>query len=197
MRVLLAYDGSNGATQAADIVASAAWPEDSLIRVVSVIQPVVMPMHRPWADDAIDAAITARAGDRNAEVVRRLKGSQLSVEGAVLRGRSATVMIDEARTFAADLIVMGSRGQGQIAALLLGSVSAEVIDHVRCPILVARAPTIKQVVFATDESPSARAAESIVAEWRLFEALSGARRVVPQLGHPAVRIPRPVGRLVR
>lgn len=121
MRVLLAYDGSNGATQAADIVASAAWPEDSLIRVVSVIQPVVMPMHRPWADDAIDAAITARAGDRNAEVVRRLKGSQLSVEGAVLRGRSATVMIDEARTFAADLIVMGSRGQGQIAALLPSS----------------------------------------------------------------------------
>jgi nucleotide-binding universal stress UspA family protein len=183
MRVLLAYDGSNGATQAADIVASAAWPEDSLIRVVSVIEPVVMPMHRPWADDAIDA-VTALAGDRNAEVVMRLKGSQPSVEGTVLRGRPATVIIDEARTFAADLIVMGSRGQGLIASLLLGSVSAEVIDHVRCPILVARAPTIKQVVLATDESSSARAAESIVAEWSMFEALPIRVVSVAHVDHP-------------
>lgn len=171
MRVLVAYDGSNGATEAVAVVASAAWPKDSLVRVVSVIEPVVMPMHGPWADDAFDAAIAAQAGDRNAEVVRRLKVPQRSVDGAVLRGRPATVIIDEARTFAADLIVIGSRGQGPIASLLLGSVSTEVIDHAPCPVFVARAPTVRQVVFATDESPSALAAESLVAEWPIFDGL--------------------------
>ena len=56
--------------------------------------------------------MAAEVDDRNAEVVRRLEVPKLSVACAMLRGRPATLIIDEPRTFAADLIVMGSRGQG-------------------------------------------------------------------------------------
>lgn len=172
MRVLVAYDGSDGATKAVDLVGSAAWPSASLIRVVTVVEPNVVPSRAPWRNEAMVTLASTEDADRNAEAVRRLRSPDRSVEGAVLHGRPATVVVDEAHTFGADVIVMGSRGRGQIASLLLGSVSAEVTDQAGCPVLIARSPAMTQVVLATDESPSALAAESIVIEWPIFAALS-------------------------
>lgn len=83
----------------------------------------------------------------------------------------ARTIIEDARAFAADLVMVGSRGHGPIASLVLGSVSAEVIDHAPCPVLVARRGSVTRVVFATDGSPSARAAEESVRGWPMFEGL--------------------------
>jgi hypothetical protein len=65
MRVLVGYDGSDGATQPVAFVASAAWPKNSIVRVVSVVEPAVMPMHESGTDGAFDAAMAARAGTGN------------------------------------------------------------------------------------------------------------------------------------
>jgi nucleotide-binding universal stress UspA family protein len=86
----------------------------------------------------------------------------------VVRDRAASAIIDEASAFAADVVIVGSRGHGTIASLLLGSVSSEVVDHAPCPVLVARTGGVSSIVLATDESPSARAAEAVVAEWPIF-----------------------------
>jgi nucleotide-binding universal stress UspA family protein len=140
-----------------------------------VIEPIMMPISGPWDRGAslapeLDAAITAYAHDTMREVVERLGASGTSVEGLVLRGRAASEIIDAARDFRADLVIVGSRGHGSIASLLLGSVSSEVVDHASCPVLVARTATLSQVVFATDESPSAQAAEGLLARWAIFVA---------------------------
>jgi nucleotide-binding universal stress UspA family protein len=94
------------------------------------------------------------------------------------------VIIDEARTLGADLVIMGSRGHGAIASLLLGSVSTEVTDHAPCPVLVARVGTLSQVVFATDESPSALAAESLLAGWPIFDGMPIRVVSVAHVEHP-------------
>jgi nucleotide-binding universal stress UspA family protein len=176
MRVLLAYDGSAGATEAVALAESIGWPSDSSVRVVTVIEPIMMSISGPWDRGAalspeLDAAITDHAHESMREAVQRLGASGCAVEGVVLRGRAASAIIDAARDFRAELVIVGSRGHGTIASLVLGSVSSEVVDHASCPVLVARSTTLSQVLFATDESPSAQAAEAILAGWPIFGEL--------------------------
>lgn len=175
MRVIVAFDGSAAATDAVSLVEAIAWPNDSVLRVVNVIEPVLPisgPLYRGAAlTPEVDDAITAYAHDTLRGVVERLRSPGRSIEGRVLRGRAATAIVEDARDFGADLLVVGSRGHGTIASLLLGSVSSEVVDHTPCPVLVARARDLTRVVFATDGSPSAQAAELILSAWPSFAGL--------------------------
>jgi nucleotide-binding universal stress UspA family protein len=176
MRILLAHDGSSSAAQAAALVQSIAWPADSTVRVVSVVEPTMVAL-TSWAGGVadfsaeVDGQINEYYLGELAETVGRLAGPNRNAESAVLRGRPATAIVDDARTFGADLVVVGSRGHGGIASLLLGSVSAEVVDHAPCPVLVARQPTLSRVVFATDASPSATSAQDLLSRWPIFDGL--------------------------
>lgn len=61
------------------------------------------------------------------------------VERILVRDPSvARTLLDTAK--GADLLVVGSRGHGGFAGLLLGSVSQQCIHHASCPVMVVRAP---------------------------------------------------------
>jgi len=79
------------------------------------------------------------------------------------------VIIDTARAVDADLIALGSRGRGRLGALILGSVSAEVVSHAPMSVLVARSRgPFRRVVLADDGSPAAARAREIVGTWAVF-----------------------------
>lgn len=168
MRVLVAYDGSSGADQAVALTGAVQWPADSAIRIVSVVEPAPLLtaglLFREGAEKP-QAELVAYHEGRVADAVRRVPGS----EGAVRHGRAATVLVDEATALDADIVVLGSRGHGEIASLLLGSVSAEVVDHAPCPVLVARQPAITKIVLTTDGSAPSAAAEDLVAHWPIAD----------------------------
>ena len=75
----------------------------------------------------LEEAITASLNPDEADRVQR----------SVLRGYPTRMLLDAAAD--ADLLVVGSRGRGGMAGLLLGSVSQHVITHARCPVVVVRA----------------------------------------------------------
>ena len=174
MRVLIAFDGSAGAADAVALAQGIAWPDQSRLRIVSVVEPGAwippLPRVPMTAAPVLEPELVAYLEAQQAEMVGRL-ALVGRPEAAILRGRPASAIIDDARDFAADLVIVGSRGHGPIASLVLGSVSAEVVDHAPSPVLVARRETLSRVVVATDDSPSARAAEDLVAGWPIFDGL--------------------------
>jgi nucleotide-binding universal stress UspA family protein len=60
------------------------------------------------------------------------------ISSRVSRGDPAEEIIGAAEREKADLIVVGSRGHGRLAGLLLGSVAQKVLAHAGCPVLVVR-----------------------------------------------------------
>jgi nucleotide-binding universal stress UspA family protein len=176
MRILLAIDGSVSSDRATELVASFPLPAASLVRVVTVQQPFADVLALRWTsvaggrgshetEEQEEARHHREALDR---AERTLERPGLKVESFLLRGRAGSSIVDEARTMRADLVVVGSRGHGTIATMVLGSTASEVVDHAPCPVLVARNATLGAIAFADDGSNSARTAEEVLANWPIF-----------------------------
>jgi nucleotide-binding universal stress UspA family protein len=169
MRILLATDGSESANNAVETVRSLALPSGSVVRLVAVLPGTPELFGATWdayvpADaEALEAQMTSELRTALDGVKARVQRAGVSVEEEVLRGRPATQIVEAANAFRADLIVVGSRGLGAWKRLLLGSVSAEIVDHSACPVLVARRTTVGSAILGDDGSDGARAAARLLA----------------------------------
>jgi len=174
MRVLLAIDGSEPAGLAVDLVADVAWPAGTDILVAQAVETGAGLFGGPWPAlamvqaDRIEADVRAEAHRNVQEARDRLSRGGVSAQAVVLRGRPATAIVDRARRNHADLVIVGSRGHGTIESMLLGSVSAEVVDHAPAPVLVARGRRIERIVLAWDGSSCAARAVDLLRTWPIF-----------------------------
>ncbi len=177
MLALLAYDGSAGSGLAAATMRSIAWPAETTIRVIAALpspHPGTSPplglhdMPPLGFEKQVESALRSDLAD----VAKRLRKKGRRIEVDVLRGRPADAILEDAATFQADLLILGTRGHGAVASLVLGSVSAEVVDRSTAPVLVARQRTISRVLFAIDRSSGARDAEDLLRTWPIFDDLA-------------------------
>jgi nucleotide-binding universal stress UspA family protein len=166
MRVLLAIDGSASSASACHLVGSLNWPEGTVIQIVAAVHE---PLRDVLGTAAVRHAEPTQATDADHSLEAALDQAAATVEApgrivcrTLLTGRPATVIVDEALAFRAELVVVGSRGLGPLKSMLLGSVSAEVVDHAPCPVLVVRRPAVGSVLLAVDGSASAEAAATFV-----------------------------------
>ncbi len=174
MRVLVATDGSECAGVAVDLVAAITWPPGSIIHAVEAVASGLAVFGGPWpplppVDTATFDDASHRQAEKNLGVVRaKLAGLGRSVETSVASGRAADVIVALAEQTSADVIVVGSRGHGTLESMLLGSVSAEVVDRAHVPVLVARGSELGRVVYAWDGSTCAERAAHVLTDWGIF-----------------------------
>jgi len=100
------------------IVASWEWP--------FMYDPMATPDYSP------EPGTRALAEQARAQVF----GPDSDVPVDVVHGPAAETLVDESAS--ADLLVVGSRGRGGFASLLLGSVGEQCATHAHCPVLIVR-----------------------------------------------------------
>lgn len=102
---------------------------------------------RAWAEETNDPAVTLlidmAAADRQelGELDRDLsnrhdKFPDVEVRTRVVHGPASAALVDA--TSGARLVVVGSRGRGGLAGLVMGSVSQTLLHHAHCPVAVVR-----------------------------------------------------------
>ncbi len=129
--VVVGVDGSEGSDKAAQWAAEYVRRFDGILRIVEAWQypaaygyEMVDPERHP-----------ERTAQQNAEKTRAaldLPAEKMSVK--LLPGPPARSLIEESHN--ADLLVVGSRGRGAFAGMLLGSVSMHCVHNSHCPVVV-------------------------------------------------------------
>lgn len=143
MKLLLAIDDSPYSEAAVESVTSRPWPSDTTVRVLSAVEPIVPPATELWYDAGGSLERARQETVKHYEeltqrIAERLQSANLIVETAVRDGDPRSVIVDEAKDWSADLIVVGSHGRTGIVRLLLGSVAHSVVSHAPCSVEVVR-----------------------------------------------------------
>jgi nucleotide-binding universal stress UspA family protein len=137
--IVVGVDASAHARKALDWAMGEAGLRQAHVAVITVIPAMASPWTKgplsvPNADEAIAHARKA-VEEAIAKSTADLAGPKpASVSLDVLTGFPAQALIDTSRD--ADLVVVGSRGTGGFATLMLGSVASQVAHHAACPVVI-------------------------------------------------------------
>jgi nucleotide-binding universal stress UspA family protein len=147
-KILLATDGSEEATLAAQTAIDLANKTGSELHVVYTSRPIYPPAFYEGNEVGVNVEayledeskqVTRRGQGLLDEQVRKIEAAGGSVAQAHLRvGKPEAEITALAEEIGAGLIAVGSRGLGGIRRAMLGSVSDSVVRHAHCPVMVVR-----------------------------------------------------------
>jgi nucleotide-binding universal stress UspA family protein len=142
MRILLAIDDSQYSADAVEEVATRPWPEGSTVRLLSAVD--VTPIATDPAligslnIDTFRDEIARRYKKVMSLAAESLQQNGLIVEMVVRDGDPRSVIVDEAKDWSANLVVVGSHGYTGVKRWLLGSVAHSIVSHAPCSVEVVR-----------------------------------------------------------
>lgn len=133
-RIVVGVDGSQAAREALR------WAVDEARRRNATVEAVYA-WHQPFmAGYMLEGELDLGHYEEEAQeildrAVDALKDSgDVTIERKLVAGSAAGALVDEAK--GAALLVVGSRGRGGFAGLLLGSVSQQTAHHAPCPVVI-------------------------------------------------------------
>ena len=137
-KILLATDGSPHAEEGLKYARDLAMRDDAQVIVVHAVPPVAAYLGEPERQELISRSV-AEGEQVASHAAGGLQKTGLDVIVEVLEGPPADAILRVADVRQPDLIVMGSRGHGELASLLLGSVSHRVLAHTDVPVMIVKA----------------------------------------------------------
>nr|XP_043634406.1 universal stress protein YxiE [Erigeron canadensis] len=162
MKIMVAIDESDGSLYALQWAldhlflhqtTSTPPPEEaepSMITVVHVQPPFQMPytavpvgpvlFATPAVMDSVKKAQEESAAEVMSRATKICEQQRIKAETMVIRGNPKEIIVEAAEQMNVDLLVVGSRGLGQIKRAFLGSVSDYCVHHAKCPVLIVRPP---------------------------------------------------------
>ncbi len=136
-KILVGVDGSENALRAAKTAADLARELQARLFVVVAFEPIPDYLGEPFWEETV-AARLGKAQQILQQALEAAGDVPKGVETEVLEGRPAEAILEVADTRQVDMIVVGARGQGGLASLLLGSQSHKIISHAKCPVLLVK-----------------------------------------------------------
>ncbi len=147
MKILIATDGSDYSKAAVEECCRLVIrPEAADILIVSAFEDTYPIAAEPFAisaefyqkvTDGLSELAESFVGEAEKLIRDRFPGARLTIATEVLHGAPDQQIVDKAKEWDADLIVVGSHGRG-FWGRMLGSVSDGVVHHASCSVLVVR-----------------------------------------------------------
>lgn len=137
--ILVAVDGSESSMKGFKAAAELSRSTGAPLLLTCVIPPVVLPVPL-----SVDIAERVQEGERaHAELVIKrclteAADESVKADGVILRGGPAEAISDAAESRDCSMVVVGSRGRGGVARVLLGSTADRLVHLCKKPVLVVK-----------------------------------------------------------
>ncbi|MDE3135058.1 MAG: universal stress protein [Acidobacteriota bacterium] len=143
MKILLAIDDSRFSKAALQSVLTLAPPKGTHVRVLHVIEPPSVLVARGLGGYNANLRMVWEAQRKNGQALveqfaKDLAAGGFKVTTSIVQGEARSKIVDVARKWHADLIVVGSHGRRGLERFLMGSVSGAVVHHAPCSVQVVR-----------------------------------------------------------
>jgi nucleotide-binding universal stress UspA family protein len=138
-RIMVATDGSAGADRAVETAAALAKAVDGELLIVTIggnfpVEEIRKLARAEGGAGEADELLTNRILLEAKERAERAGARKIAIRSGW--GDPAEEITDAARRERSDVLVLGRRGRGQLAGLLLGSVSQDVVSRAPCIVVV-------------------------------------------------------------
>jgi nucleotide-binding universal stress UspA family protein len=139
--IVVGVDGSKSSRAALSWAYDEATHHGASLTVISTWHPPALPMTPPYGSIPPEGYVSQPKRDA-LDLLQKLvadleeRNPPVDVRTAIEEGNPSEVLIEQSKE--ADLIVVGSRGHGGFAGMLLGSVSQHLATHAGCPVVIIR-----------------------------------------------------------
>jgi nucleotide-binding universal stress UspA family protein len=148
MRILIAVSGTDDGTDTVAFAAAFPWPRESALRALTVgekVHPSVAELMAGGLDVAdVQQTSDARAGTIAASSAAKLQDRGWNADSISLEGDPKSLIVEHAKDWGADLIVIGSSDKSTLERFLLGSVSQAVVTRAHCSVLVVKSGSTQE-----------------------------------------------------
>jgi len=136
-KILAAVDGSEPSQRGVRLAADLASKFGARLTLTHVLSPLWIPPEvYGLSIDAIQQAHAKEGNKLVAEAEKKVQVPGLEIDRVVLEGVPADALADYAKANAYDMVIVGSRGQGAVSRVVLGSVSGRLAHICQVPLLI-------------------------------------------------------------